>query len=188
MYHYMGSLEYFHFIAHEGYKQFTVLRRWRQECSSHLKMPWPSRAVWHQHTTCGSTLNHINSSLGPIIKHGLIYNKMHITWSFGVCVLFRKKILFFMRIQGWGILNQFPPFSRFPSFQYYENTDHLLNIMVIFDRCPCSLAAETAAKYDHDSWDITYTFALYKFSAMEKLIHRAFATTTLNLQALLDLL
>ena len=63
----------------------------------------------------------------------------------------------------------FPLFSQF--FQNHQNIVYLSNITFIFDRCHCSLAAETPAKYEYDAWS-DLTFKKIKFSPPEKLMNR----------------
>ena len=66
----------------------------------------------------------------------------------------------------------------FPNFQIYQNTGYLLNIMFIFGRCHCSLAAQTSVKYGCGLKNLTCTFAGSKISLMEKLTNRTLIKPT----------
>ena len=50
--------------------------------------------------------------------------------------------------------------------------------MFMFDRCHCSLAAETPDKYECDSEDLTYTFTKAEISLIETLTNKASVTPT----------
>ena len=50
-----------------------------------------------------------------------------------------------------------------------------MNITSIFDRCHCSIAAETPVKYESDSLDLTYHFTKSKLSLMKKLTEWRFS-------------
>ena len=77
----------------------------------------------------------------------------------------------------WGSLNQFHPFCYFPTFQNYQNTSYLLNIMLTFNTWNHSSAASTRVKHWCDSKDLTETWI--KMSLREKLMNTTSVTPTL---------
>ena len=81
---------------------------------------------------------------------------------------------------GWGLLNQFPQFRYYLIFSTLSNTHYVLNITFIFGRCHCSPAAETPAKYECDSKNLTDTFARSNILLTEKLTNGALVTPPLH--------
>ena len=82
------------------------------------------------------------------------------------------------RQPGVGALNHFPlPCEFFSNFQYHWNTIYMLHITFIFGRCHHSLAVVTPAKYECDSVDLTYIFAIQKY-AWQINLNQALVTPT----------
>ena len=78
----------------------------------------------------------------------------------------------------WTPWNWFLLLPIFPVFQNDQNIVCLINITLIFDMCPYSLAAGTPVKYKCESMGVTYTVVKAKISLMEKLINEVIVTPT----------
>ena len=77
-----------------------------------------------------------------------------------------------------GVINKFPPFHYFLSFQHCQNTGYLLYIMFTFDRHHHSWAAETSIKYEYESKNIAgFFFSKSKMPSAEKLINGTLVTS-----------
>ena len=68
-----------------------------------------------------------------------------------------------------------PLLSEF--FQNNQSTIFVFNILLIFDRCRRSIAAETHVKYECDFKKLTYNFAIYQIPIAENFTNGALVTT-----------
>ena len=93
-------------------------------------------------------------------------------WWPGTVPCWRCTRTLIIEFRGGGYWSNFFHFVVIPVFLNFRNIGYIYNIMFIFDRCHCSWAAVTPAKYAHDLKCLTYTFAKWKFSVMETLTNK----------------